>query len=173
MAANDKPDPQLLRIVEDVGMALADDRTPPMLGRVLGWLLLNAPEPQTAEGMATALQASRGAISMSTRTLMSVGLISRRTEPGDRRTYYEARPETMALSLQARFSSIGALRAAIANALELLADAPPERRRTLEYLDEMYRFFETEFGRVYEAWMERSVELGLERPASASPSATD
>lgn len=148
-----------MQFVEDIGLAIADEQTPPMIGRVLGWLFLTAPEPQSAERLAEALRASRGAISMSTRTLMNVGLISRKSFPGDRRAYYEVRPELLARSLAARFSSISKLRVVIDSGLDLLADEPPERRQTLEYLSEMYRFFETEFVRVFEAWDARSGDL--------------
>jgi DNA-binding transcriptional regulator GbsR (MarR family) len=161
VAGRPTADVELLRVVADLGAALADEQTPPMLGRVLGWLLVNAPEPQTAEEMAEALQASRGAISMATQTLTTVGLISRRSLPGSRRAYYEARPETLGRALANRFSSITAVRKAVESALEVLGEAGPERRRALLYLKEMYEFFETELAAVGEAWQKRAEELGL------------
>ena len=43
-----------------------------MVGRVLGWLLMQAPQPQSAENIAEGLQASRGAVSMATHSLASL-----------------------------------------------------------------------------------------------------
>lgn len=150
---------RMMALVDKMGLAITGDQAPHMIGRVLGWLLLNSPQPQSAEDLAEALQASRGAISMSTRTLLNVGLIARRRYPADRKIYYEVLPETLARSITARFSSITHIRHAVEEGIGLLADEPPERTRTLRYIREMYLFIETEILRVMQDWEKRSAEF--------------
>jgi DNA-binding transcriptional regulator GbsR (MarR family) len=157
-------DPQLMRFVEEFGQSVAGSETPPMLGRVLGWLVICAPQPQSAEDIMAALKASRGAVSMATRTLLAIGLIARRSFAGDRRAYYEVRADVIARALASRFAELKKQRIAIEHGIKLLAKAPPERRETLEYLHAMYSFFEDEFTRVFTAWEKRSADLRRNKP---------
>lgn len=155
-----KNNTDLFDLVNRLGGLLTDEQAPQMLGRVLGWLLLNSPNPQSAEMLADALKASRGAISMSTRTLMSVGLVTRRSFPGDRRAYYQVHPETLTLTLRARFASLAKVQQTVEEALVVLADEPPERLETLTYIRDMYAFLSTELPRVLDDWQRRVERRG-------------
>lgn len=157
------PEGNKLEFIEQMGLAIADDQAPPMLGRVLGWLLWHAPTPQSAEDLASGLKASRGAISMTVRTLLAVGLVSRRSSPGDRRIYYEIKPDSLARAIVRRFSSLAKMREAIEASLELLAGEPPDRRATLEHMRDMYQFFEDEMAQMLKTWEAKSAQRGKRR----------
>ncbi len=85
-------DEDLVSFADTVGLFYEDLGLPRAWGRVLGWLLVCEPEYQSAEDLATVLHASRGSISMATRSLIRAGSVERHTKRGDRRTYYRIRP---------------------------------------------------------------------------------
>lgn len=59
----------------------------PASGRVLGWLIAST-GPADGDELASALQMSRGAVSMATRELLDWGLVSSEQVPGSRRLLY-------------------------------------------------------------------------------------
>ena len=73
------------QFVAEMGQFLGASGMTPMGGRMWGWLLICDPPEQTADDLATALRASRGAISGTARMLETAGMIKRLTRPGDRR----------------------------------------------------------------------------------------
>lgn len=85
---------ELVSFADEIGLFYEDIGLPRAWGRVLGWLLVCEPDSQSAEDLAAVLHASRGSISMATRTLIHMGSVERHTKPGDRRTYYRIRPGT-------------------------------------------------------------------------------
>lgn len=67
--------------VEEFGLALERVGLPWMVGQVWGYLLISDPPHQSAEELAKALQASRGSMSTTTRSLMQMGLIDKVSFP--------------------------------------------------------------------------------------------
>ncbi|MFC9995611.1 GbsR/MarR family transcriptional regulator [Nocardia sp. NPDC127526] len=81
-----------LAFVEDFALVLERMGLVRMVGRTVGWLLVSDPAQQTFNQIAEALQASKGSISSSLKTLTTMHWVDKTTKPGDRRDYYSIRP---------------------------------------------------------------------------------
>ena len=132
------------QFVEEMGQFLASLGMTPMAGRMWGWLLICDPPEQTAAEIATALQASRGAISGTARILSASGLIRRRTRPGDRREYFSAPPEALESMIGSAASIYRQMRGIAERGLEATADRPPAARARLEEFRDVMAFVEEE-----------------------------
>lgn len=81
-----------LAFVEEFALVLERMGLVRMVGRTVGWLLVCDPPEQTFNQIAEALQASKGSISSSLKTLTTMRWVDKTTKPGDRRDYYTIRP---------------------------------------------------------------------------------
>lgn len=131
--------------VEQLGQHLSARGMQRMAGRAWSWLLICDPPEQTAEQLAEALHASRGAISGAMRVLTSAGFVHRGRRRGDRREFFSAPPGAIR-RLVANGGTVMAQGREIADeGLALLADRPPEdRARLLEFRD-LYAYYEREW----------------------------
>jgi DNA-binding transcriptional regulator GbsR (MarR family) len=141
------------QFVEEMGQFLGSLGMTPMSGRMWGWLLICEPAEQTAAEIATALQASRGAISGTARLLSNAGLIRRTTRPGDRREYFSAPAE----ALDSMLSNAGAIyrqmREIAERGLAATADRSPAARARLQEFHDVMTFVEEEVPRVVRAFL--------------------
>jgi DNA-binding MarR family transcriptional regulator len=125
---------------------------PPMTGRVLAWLLVCEPAEQTAAQIAEALDASKGAISGATGTLVRARLVDRLRVRGERADRFRVRPE--AWDEQVRDSGATEARALVALGLEALTGQPASRRARLEELDAFYAWWQSRAPAMLEEWRE-------------------
>ena len=132
------------RFVEEMGQFLSSLGMTPMAGRMWGWLLICEPAEQTAAEIATALHASRGAISGTARLLATSGLIRRMTRPGDRREYFSAPPEALDQLLGNAAGIYRQMRAIAERGLTAIAERPPESRARLQEFHDVMAFVEEE-----------------------------
>ncbi|MGH3942076.1 MAG: GbsR/MarR family transcriptional regulator [Pseudonocardiaceae bacterium] len=133
---------ELVRFADVIGLLYEDLGMPRAWGRVLGWLLVCEPVYQSAEELAAGLHASRGSISMATRSLIRMGNIERQTRRGDRRTYYGIRPGAWTSVFEHQTQTATKLRQLAKQGLELLDDEPTERRVRLQELHDLTTFYE-------------------------------
>ena len=140
-----------LEFVESMGAFLAQAGLPRMAGRMFGYLLISDPPQQTAGELADALQASRGSISGTARFLTHAGLVRRSTRRGERREYFEVPPGGISELLRSAARQYDAFASLAERGIHALAERPPEHRRRLEELRDVYRFF----AREYPALLER------------------
>jgi DNA-binding MarR family transcriptional regulator len=111
---------------------------PPMMGRIAGWLLICDPPAQTAAEIAEALQVSRSAVGTAV-DLLEKNAVARRTRvPGERADRISANPAAAEQGLDP--SEYAGYVALASQGLELLADAPPARRRRLLELAAFHDF---------------------------------
>ena len=73
------------QFIEDMGDLMDEHGMPHMAGRVIGALLVCDPPHRSLDELAEELQASKGAISMSTQLLIRLGVIEKISIPGERR----------------------------------------------------------------------------------------
>ena len=137
--------------VEAMGAFLGQLGLPRMAGRMFGYLLISDPPQQTAGELADALHASRGSISGTARFLTQAGLVKRSTRRGDRREYFEVPPGGITELLRSGARQYDAFAGLADRGIEALAGRPPEHRRRLEELRDVYSFF----AREYPALLER------------------
>jgi DNA-binding MarR family transcriptional regulator len=130
---------------------------PPMLGRVIGWLLICEPPEQTAADVADALQASRSAVGTAFNTLETWGSVDRRRVPGERADRVRLSPvSATALESPAEY---GALAALARHGLDVLSDASPERRARLLEMNTFAEFLLERLPALAAEWRERREAL--------------
>jgi DNA-binding transcriptional regulator GbsR (MarR family) len=157
---------ELVSFADEIGLLYDDLGLPRAWGRVLGWLLVCEPDYQSAEDLATALHASRGSISMATRSLIRMGNVERHTRRGDRRSYYRLRSGTWTIVFKHLIESITKLRQLAKQGLGLLNDEPATRRERLQELHDFTTFYEQECLALITRWHgDRDHKLQTPRPA--------
>jgi hypothetical protein len=126
---------------------------PPMVGRVVGYLLVCEPSDQTAAEIAEALQASRSGVGTAVSMLETWGGIRRTRVLGERADRVGFSPvATQALESPAEY---GALAALARHGLEVLKDAPPERRARLLELAAFAEFLLERLPALADEWRAR------------------
>ncbi|GIH97545.1 GbsR/MarR family transcriptional regulator [Planobispora siamensis] len=139
---------------DEIGLWMEDRGLPRMSGRVLGWLMVCEPAHQSADELAEALLASRGAISMSVRMLMDGGSVERFPVAGTRRTYYRLRPGFWLREAEDKARMAGEWRKITERGLQLLSDRDEASRQRVQEAHDMYAFLEAEYGRIRDRWLE-------------------
>lgn len=146
--------------VEDFGLFFEGFGLPRMVGRALGALLISEEPELSADGLAEALQASRGSISSATRTLTQMGLVQRYTRRGERRDYFRIKPGAWDEVMRQEMESVKALRGMAERGLAIAGSDEEETRGKLEDMLDFFAHLEREFPAIIERWQE---ERGKER----------
>ena len=143
--------------IEEMGMVMESFGMTRIAGRVLSALLVADPPEQTAEQLATTLQASRGAISSGTTMLETMGLIERRRRPGDRKDYFRNKPNAWFEATKQQIALIAHLRGLAEKGLEVMGSDDPEVTEGLRDMRDMLIFYEREMPEMLARW-ERKVK---------------
>ncbi len=138
--------------IEDFGILFEEFGGGRMVGRVLGLLMIADPPTQSAETIAAALHASRGSISQATRIIVQLGMVRRFTRPGERRDYFELRPDAWSETSRRRGGELDRMIDIFERGLRLTAngDLPPPAH-LLESLAFM-QFWKRTFTDLFPAW---------------------
>jgi DNA-binding transcriptional regulator GbsR (MarR family) len=127
------------QFIEDTGDLMDEHGLPRMAGRVVGALLICSPPHVSLDELAEALQASKGAISMTTQLLLRLGIIDRISLPGHRKHYFQIDASLWESLFFDRFDHIERHLALVRKGLEQMKDEPVEAKRRLI---EMQAFFD-------------------------------
>jgi DNA-binding MarR family transcriptional regulator len=141
-----------LEYIEEMGLTLERSGLPRMTGRVLGALLMADPPEQSAEALATTLQASRGSISGATRMLERLGFIDRVSKPGERKDYFRNCPNAWAAMTKQQVISVRTFKEMAERGLALIGSDDPEVRLGLVEMYECFEFWERELPKVFADW---------------------
>lgn len=141
-----------MHFVEEVGLMFELAGLPRMSGRIFGWLLISQPQQQSHSELAEVLQASKGSISTMTRLLIQIGLIERLSLPGERRDYFQIKPNAWSQMTKQRMAQITAFRELAEKGLDLLKCAPPHQQQRLQEMRDIHAFLEREMPRLDERW---------------------
>lgn len=131
---------------------------PPMAGRLLGYLAVCDPPEQTIGELAEALLASRSAITGAVQVLETLHAISRSRAAGERMDRVRidmSSPESMGMDV----SEYEELSQLAREGLEVLRDAPAERRAVLLELSAFADFLVEEVVRFQQEWGARRAAL--------------
>lgn len=149
--------PELRQFVQDMGLRYEEEGFPPMAGRMAGWLLVCDPPHQTAGELAAALGASPGSISTVTRMLVQCGLVQRVAVPGQRTAAYRIRSRASSEVLRRVLERAHVMTGLLKRGLDILADAPEERRERLRDQHDFHQFLERAIPALLERYeMERT-----------------
>ena len=137
--------PEEQQFVERWSAILATEGLPPVAGRLWAWLLVCDPEEQTADQLAEAIGASRGAISGAVRMLEPSGLIVRIHRRGDRKEYWRTSEDAVIHSIQAKQRANRPSLAALDSVIGALGDRPPESLARLRQTQRLYQALDDMF----------------------------
>ena len=143
---------KLQQYVEEFGLYFERVGLPRMAGRIIGTLLISEPAQQSMQEIGAALQASKSSVSTALKLLVSLRLVDQVSIPGERRDYYRANSDMWIRSFRSRMHQMTELRELAEHGLDLMADAPPERRRRLENMYATNKFLEDEFPKLLDKW---------------------
>lgn len=127
-------------LIDDFGLHIGRAMGwPPMAGRAAGVLMLSE-TPMTMAKLQSALNASKGSISETTRLLVVSGTVRRFKEPGSRQYVYEWRDDAWIGCLQHQLEQTTELLTLAENAQAPGADLPERQRGRLQEMHEYYTF---------------------------------
>ena len=142
---------------------------PPMVGRLIGYLAVCDPPNPTIGELAEALLASRSAITGAVKTLETIHVVQRSRDAGERMDRVRidlSSQQSMGMDV----SEYEEMRELAREGLEVLRDAPPERRAALLEMSEFAGFLVEELPKLRQEWEARrqalvaSGDLPKERP---------
>lgn len=138
--------------IEEVGLMFELVGLPRMAGRIFGCLLVSDPPWQSSGELATALQASKGSVSTMTRLLIQISLIERVSLPGDRRDYFQIKPNAWAQLTKQRLAQVTAFRQLAERGLRLMDNTAPHLKGRLQEMHDVHAFWEQELPLLTERW---------------------
>jgi DNA-binding MarR family transcriptional regulator len=138
-------DARLRDFVERLGMFFEQVGGSPMMGRILGWLLVCEPSHQSSTELAEALGASKASISTSSRQLLALGLIERVPVPGARGAWFRLTPDAWAVHLQRDLMALTMFRELLDSGIGAMRDEPAPRAARLQEARALFVFFEGEY----------------------------
>lgn len=137
--------------VENIGVRFEKLGIPPMPSRVFGLLLLAEPPYCTFEEMVNFLQASKSAISNSIKYLETLGIVTYKTFPGDRKRYFCV-SEYWGGSLEAMLAKIRTFIDIFDRVLELRSAKSVTFNNNIADIRNLYVLFEKEMPKIMERW---------------------
>ncbi|WP_322806485.1 GbsR/MarR family transcriptional regulator [Thermanaerothrix sp.] len=143
------PNPAQRQFIESMALALEAAGLPRLAGRCLAWLLICEPPTQSLGEIATALSASKGAVSQMVRLLAERGLIERVPTPHPRRDYYRFKSGGWATYLRQWLEHLRALHALSEQGLALLAAPTPESQQRLLEAHDLFSALEARLPAVF------------------------
>jgi DNA-binding transcriptional regulator GbsR (MarR family) len=129
---------------------------PPMVGRLIGYLAVCDPPDPTIGELAEALLASRSAIAGAVKTLETIHVVQRSRVAGERMDRVRI---TAQQSMQMDVSEYEEMRELAREGLEVIGDAPPERRAALLEMAAFSDFLVEEIPRLKQQWEARREAL--------------
>jgi DNA-binding MarR family transcriptional regulator len=132
---------------------------PRMPARVWAWLLICDPAEQTADQLAEALHASRGAISGAVRDLSTLGIVRRSRPKGQRREEFSVQVGSVRRLIAGMEAVLRDGRVIADEGLAVIAGRPPQSQARLQEFRDVYAYYEQEWPTVVERYL-RSRERG-------------
>jgi DNA-binding transcriptional regulator GbsR (MarR family) len=131
---------------------------PPMVGRLIGYLAVCDPPEQSIGELADTLLASRSAIANAVKGLETMHLIRRTRVAGERMDRVRldmTSPQAMGLDS----TEYEEMRELVREGLEVVRDAPAERRALLLEWSEFTEFVIEQVNRMQQEWLQRRAAL--------------
>ena len=130
--------------VEDISLYFEQMGLSRMAGRILGVLLVADPPQQSITDLCQVLQASKSAISTSTRLLSEMGLIERVPSPMPRQVSFRFKPGGWITFVRMHFRLMASLHQIAEQGLDLLRGEAPALRDRLQEAHDVFSLIEQE-----------------------------
>jgi len=121
--------------VERLVALLVPEGVPPISARVLGWLIVCEPAEQSADQIGPAIGASRASMTTNLRLLTAMGMVTRRTRPGERTAYYHVADDAWRTIIQRQVDAVTAYVDLARSGLDLLGADTARAGRTRDLHD--------------------------------------
>ncbi len=141
---------------------------PPMVGRLIGYLAVCDPPEQSIGELTDALLASRSSIAGAVASLETMRLIRRTRVAGERMDRVRLDP-TSSQAMGLDTSEYEEMRELVGEGLEVVGDAPPERRALLLEWSAFADFVIEQVKRMQQEWAERRAALVAEGKLPEQP----
>lgn len=128
---SDSLDAETTAFIENFATAWDSKNSSRMEGRVLGLLLISDEPYMSAHRIGQLLQASAGAISMATRSLVAIGFMNRHTVPGDRRHFFRVEDDVWGAFLAGERDYLQRMAVVVRGGMNTTAGRRPGPRRRL------------------------------------------
>lgn len=139
--------------IEEVGVVFEETELPRMVGRLFGWLLIADPPYQSPGELAEVLQASKGSISTSVRTLTQMGFIERYVIPGSRHDHFKLQQDAIQKVIRhGLVQEIQMFKSLSERGLEMMKDIPAKRKTWLKEIQSRYTYLEKAFPALLEKY---------------------
>ena len=149
--------------IEKMGVSFERSGATPMLGRVWGALLVSTTGPMSAEELATALGASRGAISHATRQLTDLLFIEKFRKPGDRKDYFRTTPQSLVKASRRRLHELQHLRELFQDGIAAMEGAGQGATKNLETGVEFLEMWESTLETFFTEWQQHKGDQRAKR----------
>lgn len=130
--------------IEDISLYFEHMGLPRMAGRVLGVLLISKPPEQSLNDLSEVLQASKSALSTTTRLLAEMGLIERVSSAKPREVAFRFKAGGWVVFMRMRLRLMASLHQIAERGLELLKNEPAALREHLQEAHDMFSLIEEE-----------------------------
>lgn len=154
LQVSNQPSFELIHFIEEVGLMFELVGLPRMAGRIFGRLLISDPPWQSSAELVDVLQASKGSISTMTRLLIQISLIERISLPGDRRDYFQIKPNAWMQMTEQRLAQVAAFRQLAERGLTLMENTAPHLRGRLQEMHDIHVFWERELPLLSQRWQD-------------------
>ena len=131
------------QFVERMALAWESHGLPRIAGRILGYLSLQG-DPASLDDIAAALGVSKASVSNDARRLAQMGVLERRSRPGDRRDYYTVSPDGFRHAVESRVENLRRFHGLIDEARAVAEDTPAMRERLAAWA-EAHRMMQAAF----------------------------
>jgi biotin operon repressor len=159
-----KATPEEREFVEQMGLFYERAGAARMPGRVIGWLLICGPPQQSITQIADALGVSKASVSTTARLLEQAGVLERVPVAGSRQHHYRILEGGWTQIVQGRMGMVTFVRGVAQRGLDLLAEAPPERRARLQDFYDFMTFAQEDFGEAFlRRWERYREDKGVPR----------
>lgn len=139
--------------VEEIGVAFDKTGMAPIIGRVLGFLLLADPPHQTFYAIQEFLGASKSSISHALNTLMFKGIVEYITFSGDRKRYFKLNAENWLEEAKCKMADFSEVDRVLMEALELRDQSKhQEFNEGLRKIFSFHLFMAQEMPKLFEKW---------------------
>lgn len=139
--------------VEEIGVAFDKTGMAPMVGRVVGYLLLADPPYQTFYAIQEFLGASKSSISHALNVLMFKGIVEYITFSGDRKRYFKLNAENWLEQAKCQMSDFQELDRVLLDALQMRdPNKHQEFNEGLFKIFDFHMFMAKEMPKLFEKW---------------------
>ncbi len=138
--------------IEKFGIYYKKTGHQPMMGRLMGYLILAEPPHKTFEEISDFLLSSKSAVSNTLNMLMYYGLVDYVKFPGDRRRYFRLNHEAWDRMFTVQMKELVNLRELVGEAQRLRTKKYPDTNKKIQEFYKILELYEKEFPEILIKW---------------------